>query len=265
MSFTSEKFKTSYYLIKKNNTAPIVFIHGVGLTKEIWHPQIDFFKNHNILTYDLIAHGNTPLEKTQLNFEDFTKQLLDLIDELTINKIHLVGFSLGSLIARNFASEHGDRLSSLILHGSIYKRTKEQKRIVENRHEIQKLHGPASRKSSLRRWFKPEFTKKNQEIYEKIYSILENNDFKNFLKAYKLFVSYEDDDEIINKIKTNTLVTTGQFDVGSTPKMAKSLSNRIKGSKFVEIKNGKHLCQIECAKDFNKTIKAFIDNNYDKT
>jgi len=42
----------------------------------------DFFKNHNILTYDLIGHGNTPLEKTQLNFEDFTKQLLNLIDEL---------------------------------------------------------------------------------------------------------------------------------------------------------------------------------------
>ena len=78
MSSTSEKFETSYNLIKKNDTVPIVFIHGVGLTKEIWRPQIDFFKNHNILTYDLIGHGNTPLEKTQLNFEDFTKQLLNL-------------------------------------------------------------------------------------------------------------------------------------------------------------------------------------------
>ena len=46
--------------------------------------------------------------------------------------------------------------------------------------------------------------------------------------------------------------------------MAKNLSNQIVGSKFIEIKNGKHLCQIECAKDFNKTIKEFIDNNYDK-
>jgi len=130
--------------------------------------------------------------------------------------------------------------------------------------EIQKLNGPASRKSSLRRWFTPEFAKKNQEIYQKIYSMLENNDFKNFLKAYKLFVSYEDDDEIINKIKTNTLVTTGQFDVGSTPDMAKNLSNQIEGSKYIEIKNGKHLCNIECDKDFNKTIELFINQSYDK-
>ena len=264
MSVTSEIYKTSYFLRKKNDEAPIVFIHGVGLTKEIWDKQTEFFKNYNILTYDLLGHGKTPLEKQYLNFKDYTKQLLNLIDELDLKKIHLVGFSLGSLIAREFASVYGDRLSSLILHGSIYKRTKEQKRIVENRHEIQKLNGPASRKSALRRWFTQEFVKDNKQIYNKIYSILENNDQKNFLKAYKLFVFYEDDDEIINKIKTNTLVTTGQFDVGSTPEMAKNLSNQIKGSKYIVIKKGKHLCQIECVKDFNKTIESFIKKNYDK-
>ena len=56
------------------------------MVKEIWDSQIEFFKDHNILTYDLIGHGKTPLNKTQLNFEDFTKQLLNLIDELEIKK-----------------------------------------------------------------------------------------------------------------------------------------------------------------------------------
>ena len=264
MSKISEKYKTSYYLNKKNDKDTIVFIHGVGLTKEIWDQQLIFFKNYNTLTYDLLGHGKTPLEKAQLNFEDYNKQLLSLIDELDIKKIHLVGFSLGSLIARHFASAHEDRLSSLMLHGSIYKRSKDQKTVILNRYEVLKLDGPASRKSSLRRWFSQEFVKKNQEIYKKIYLMLENNDLKDFLKAYRLFIYYEDNDEMINKINTNTLVTTGQFDVGSTPEMAKNLSNQIKGSKYIEIKNGKHLCHIECARDFNKTIKSFIDKNNDK-
>ena len=264
MSYTSDKFNTSYYLKKTNDTIPIVFIHGVGLTKEIWQPQIDFFKDNNLLTYDLIGHGDTPLEKTQLNFKDFTEQLLNLINELNINKIHLVGFSLGSLIARHFASEYNDRLSSLTLHGSIYKRSLEQKRVVENRFELIKTDGPASKKIALRRWFSEEFIKNNKEIYDKIYSMLEKNDQKNLLKAYKLFVFYEDDDDIINKIKAKTLVTTGQFDVGSTTEMAKNLSNQIKDSKFIEIKNGKHLCNIECAENFNKTIELFVDQNYDE-
>ena len=47
-----DSFGTSYSLQKIDEKDPIVFIHGVGLTKEIWEPQINFFKNNNILTYD---------------------------------------------------------------------------------------------------------------------------------------------------------------------------------------------------------------------
>jgi len=116
---------------------------------------------------------------------------------------------------------------------------------------------------ALRRWFTDNFIKENKEIYNKIYSMLEKNKHSNLLKAYKLFVNYEDDDKMLNNINTNTLVTTGQYDVGSTAEMAQSLSEKIKKSKYVEIKDGKHLCNIECAKSFNKTIEVFVDKNYD--
>ena len=265
MPTTSEKFKTDYYFKTKDNKNPIMFIHGVGLSKEMWAPQIEFFKDHNVLTYNLIGHGKTPLKKKQLNFEDFTNQLFNLIDELELKKIHLVGFSLGSLIARHFAAKHSDRLCSLVLHASIYKRSREQKRVVKNRYELIKTDRPASKYTALRRWFSEEFIRNNKEIYDKIYSMLEENDHKNLLKAYKLFVNYKDDDEILGKINVNTLVTTGQNDLGSTAEMAKNLIEKIKGAKYVEIKKGKHLCNIECAEDFNKAIELFIDQNYDKT
>tara|TARA_B100000427_G_scaffold273221_1_gene240856 strand:- start:234 stop:1031 length:798 start_codon:yes stop_codon:yes gene_type:complete len=264
MSHTSEKFKTNYYFKKLNDLSPIVFIHGVGLTNEIWSPQLDFFKKYNVITYDLIGHGKTPLEKKQLNFEDFVKQLLNLIDELEIKKIHLVGFSLGSLIARHFAAKHGDRLNSLVLHASTYKRSLEQKRIVENRFELMKNDKPASKDRAIRRWFTAECIKNNQKLYDKIYLILDKNNPENLLKTYKIFVNYEDDDEMIDKINVNTLVTTGQHDVGSTTTMAINLSEKIKGAKYIEIKNGKHLCNIECAKEFNKVLEQFIDQNYDE-
>ena len=67
----------------------------------------------------------------------------------------------------------------------------------------------------------------------------------------------------IKKIKTNTLITTGENDVGSTPEMSKNLSKIIKESKFVEIKKGKHLCSIECANDVNMIFREFIDKNND--
>ena len=78
-------FNTDYYLNKVGETNPIVFIHGVGLNKDIWKPQIDFFKNYTTLTYDLLGHGKTPLEKSKVSFDDFSKQLLLLI---VLRKMH---------------------------------------------------------------------------------------------------------------------------------------------------------------------------------
>ena len=261
MSNKLDSFGTSYSLNKVNEKNTIVFIHGVGLTKEIWDPQVNFFKNYNTLTYDLLGHGKTPLKKSKISFEDFSKQLFKLINDLNINKIHLIGFSLGALIARHFASEHNDKLSSLILHGSIYKRNEDQIRVVKNRFEVAKLGKPASKKTALRRWLSEDFSLKNPVIYKKIYSILDKNKRSDFLKSYEIFANYIDDDNLIKKINVNTLITTGENDVGSTPEMSKNLSKIIHGSKFIEIKKGKHLCSIECADDVNITFKEFIDKH----
>ena len=261
MSNKVDSFGTSYSLKKINEKNPIVFIHGVGLTKEIWDPQIHFFKDYNTLTYDLLGHGKTPLKKSKVSFVDFSKQLFKLIKELNLKKIHLVGFSLGALIARQFASEHNDKLSSLILLGSIYKRTEDQNRVVKNRFEVAKMNRPASKQAALRRWLSEDFSKKNPNIYKKIYSILEKNKRLDFLKCYEIFVNYIDDDNMLKKINVNTLITTGENDVGSTPEMSKNLSKMIPGSNFIEIKKGKHLCSIECADDVNITFKKFIDQH----
>ena len=68
MPYTSNSFGTFYSLNKVNKDNPIVFVHGVGLNKEIWKPQIKFFKEYNTLTYDLLGHGKTPLKKLKSNF-----------------------------------------------------------------------------------------------------------------------------------------------------------------------------------------------------
>jgi len=263
MSNKVDSFGTSYSLQKINEKNPIVFIHGVGLSKEIWEPQINFFKDYNTLTYDLLGHGRTPLKKSKISLGDFSKQLLKLINELNFKKIHLIGFSLGALIARHFAYEHNDKISSLVLLGSIYKRSEEQKRVVKNRLEVAKMNRPASKHAALRRWLSEDFSKKNPDLYKKIYSILDKNNRKDFLKCYEIFVNYVDDDRMIKKIKANSLIVTGENDIGSTPEMSKNLNKIIQGSNFIEIKKGKHLCSIECADDVNIVFKKFIDQHND--
>ena len=122
--------KNTFYILNKKENTPIVLIHGVGLNHKIWEPQINSFDN-TVLVYDILGHGNTPLTKSQISFDDLSLQLLNLIDELKFEKMHLVGFSIGSLIARNFASKYNNRLESLTLLCSVFQRSNEQQQIVD--------------------------------------------------------------------------------------------------------------------------------------
>ena len=192
--------------------------------------------------------------------KDFTKQLLNLADGLNVNKFHLVGFSLGSLIAQDFAYLNSDRLSSLTLFGTVYKRSENEKRQILNRYEMMKLKKDITKKRAVQRWFSEKFINKNPLIYKKIYSMLEKTNYETWLKIYKLFANYEDDDMKIKQITAKTLIVTGEEDIGSKPRMSKEISKLIQGSLCIIIKKGRHLCNIECAENFNITIKEFIDN-----
>ncbi|MDC0163728.1 alpha/beta hydrolase [Candidatus Pelagibacter sp.] len=250
--------KDTFYVLDKKNDVPIVFVHGVGLNHKIWEPQINVFKN-TFLAYDILGHGKTPLNKENISFDDFSNQLINLIDEINIRKIHLVGFSIGSLIARNFATKYNDRLESLTLLCSIFKRTEKQQQIVKDRFELAKKNKSLS-KQALKRWFTDDYLEKNPNTYNKISSMLEQNNMKNFLKVYELFVNHKDNEKFEN-IKTKTLVMTGEGDIGSTPEMSENLSNVINNSKVKIIPKGKHLCSIECADDVNMSIKKHIQND----
>ena len=194
-----------------------------------------------------------------ISFDNFSEQLLNLINELKFDKVHLIGFSIGSLIARNFAIKHNDLLQSLTLLGSIYKRSEEQQKIINDRFALAKNNLKLSRKA-LTRWFTDKYLEENPNTYEKISSILEKNNMENFLKIYELFVLHKNDENFQN-IKVNTLIMTGENDMGSTVDMSKKLCEVINNSQLKVIKNGKHLCGIECADDVNMTIKNFIEQN----
>jgi len=251
----------NYHLFVDNNTEPLMFIHGVGLDHKMWDSQIASLNNYSIITYDLLGHGKTPCNKENLTLNDFSNQLDDLIKFLKVDKIHLIGFSLGSLIALDFASKFQDKLKSLTVIGTTYKRTSEQRALVVERFEQAKLNKPIS-KQALKRWFTDKYLDEHPKTYDQFIKILtkEGDDHLNFLKAYKLFAYHQDNSNIIKSIKTKTLVMTGSSDSGSTVQMSKSLSDDLINSNFIEINNGKHLCSIECADDVNMNLKNFINN-----
>jgi (E)-2-((N-methylformamido)methylene)succinate hydrolase len=251
----------NHYFYNKKDSIPLVFIHGVGLDHQMWDKQIDYLNEFSILTYDLIGHGKTPCNKDKITLKDFSNQLLEILDHLKIERINLVGFSLGSLIALDFSAHNQKKLEKLILIGTTYKRSDQERSLVLDRYNQARLNKPIS-KQALKRWFGDKYLKDNPQTNDLFMNILnkEPEDHKNFLKAYELFANHKDDIASIKKIDRKTLVMTGSEDPGSSPAMSKELVKDLINSSYIEIKNGKHLCSIECADDVNINIKNFINN-----
>ncbi len=119
LSFTTYKHKTS--------TDWVTFVHGAGGSSSIWFKQIRAFKaKFNVLVLDLRGHGNSkPVLKDTLNpkytFDVITADIIELLDHLKIEKSHFVGISLGTILIRDLAEKHSERVLSMILAGAIMK------------------------------------------------------------------------------------------------------------------------------------------------
>lgn len=95
---------------------PIIFLHAGIADSRMWEPQArSFAQQFDVIRPDLRGFGKSELPPTQWSpVED----LLGLIDKLGLKPVHLVGCSMGGAVAIDFALDHPDRISKLVLVGS---------------------------------------------------------------------------------------------------------------------------------------------------
>ena len=260
MNLLKKEFDSNSTYCEHNMDAsgiPSIFIHGVGLDNTMWLPQKEFFHNKKIIFYDLLNHGKSQKEYLELNFEDFIKQLNQLLEYFNIKKCNLIGFSIGALIAQHFTARYYDKINKLIIIGSVYKRTEEQLKKVKNRFQMA-LEGESITKNSINRWFNKEYLEKKPDVYEFFFSLLEKKNNNDFLPAYKLFVDADNYPLNFSNFIMPTLIMTGENEIGSTPYMSKMLHKEIQNSKLYIVSKAKHMVTYEKASDVNLQISEFL-------
>jgi len=105
----------------------VTFIHGAGGSSTIWYKQLRDFKKHfNVLLLDLRGHGNSkPTIKNafddKYSFDNITQDVVEVLDHAKVKKSHFVGISLGTILIRNLAEKHPERVDSMIMGGAIMK------------------------------------------------------------------------------------------------------------------------------------------------
>jgi pimeloyl-ACP methyl ester carboxylesterase len=99
----------------------IVFVHGAGLDHSWWGLQSRYFGYHgfNVLAVDLPAHGRSAGEPLK-SIAGMADWLAALLDAQKIGKAVVVGHSMGSLVALEFAARHPERAEKIALIGVAY-------------------------------------------------------------------------------------------------------------------------------------------------
>ena len=98
----------------KNPT--IILSHSLACSLEMWEPQLAVLEpEFSVVRYDTRGHGQSDAPEGQYDMDMLGKDAVELMDHLNIESAHWLGISLGGMIGQYVASEHPQRLKSLIL------------------------------------------------------------------------------------------------------------------------------------------------------
>jgi 3-oxoadipate enol-lactonase len=236
----------------------VALIHALGTGHWMWDRQVEVLRPHfRVLRYDVRGHGQTDKPPGPYSLELFAQDLAALLDVLGIPAAHLVGLSMGGMIAQTFALNYPDRVKSLVLADTSSRYPPESRQQFEERAKIAETQGIEPLiEPALERWFTPEFARAHPEVIERYRRMLRTNDPKAYAAATRA-IAQLDLTARLGAIKVPTLVIVGEDDPGTPPAMAKEIAAAIPGARL-EILPGRHMTQEESAEAFNRLLLEFL-------
>ncbi|MHC1730025.1 MAG: alpha/beta fold hydrolase [Syntrophobacteraceae bacterium] len=109
---------TLYYEINGEGQ-PLLFIHGLGLSTRDWEKQVDFFSRHyRVVTYDIRGHGRSEKPLGPYSIRQFADDATAFIQSLSIAPVHIVGLSMGGMIAFQMAVSTPELVKTLVIVNS---------------------------------------------------------------------------------------------------------------------------------------------------
>ncbi|MEV8148047.1 alpha/beta fold hydrolase [Arthrobacter sp. NPDC080073] len=234
----------------------IALIHGVGLDGSMWRPLREFLEpEYDVQILELLGHGRREQPAPEgLTLQDLAADVAERLEPGT----HVVGFSLGALVAQHLARFRPDLVASLVSVGSVCARTAEEHAAVMKRLAAAQSDFPATVEASIRRWY-PEGSSVPAEMVEATREVLLRNDPKSFLACYRVFATA--DAEIapeLSRITVPSYAVTGELDPGSTPEMSARLAAAIPGSTYSVISGARHMMPVERPQELATALIAFI-------
>jgi 3-oxoadipate enol-lactonase len=238
---------------------PLVMIMGFGGDQSAWKRQVSAFKKHyQLTTFDNRGTGKSDKPKGSYSPKLMAEDTIQLMDFLKIDKAHILGASMGGLIAQEIAINYPERILKLILASTFAAQDDEANGVTPNmlgaielppRQGFNRLLDASVNKFFNRFILIPLFKLRTRRIKEPEITAL--------MGQVDGFKGYDSLDRL-PLIKAPTLVLTGTKDRVVKPESSNTISKKIPNAKLVKIKNGSHVICMEKSKVFNKEVLDFL-------
>ena len=237
----------------------LILIHGVGSRSDDWLGVVAALDgSFQTLRYDQRGHGASEAPPGPYSIEDLADDLLALMDETGIARAHVAGFSLGGLVAQQLALAHPSRVDKLALISTVAGRSAEERaRVVARLDFIAESHPSDYFDQSVERWFTPEFRAANPDVVAGRKEVVTAMDQAAYAAAYHA-LAHTDFGERLAEIEAETLIVTGEQDIGSSPRMARFMHQTIPGSQLRILPKLRHSLLLEAPDRVALLLRTFL-------
>lgn len=227
-----------------------------------WAPQLAAFAGQwDVIAYDTLGHGSSPLPPETPMLADYAAQLLALLDGLGLQKASLVGHSMGALIALEFALAYPERVSAVVPMNAVYCRTPAQSSAVQSRaatlqSSVQDL---TWRQAAIDRWFGLPVPSTLLETASWVGASLANVNPVGYTRAYGLFSRADAAHEgRLGQLPMPALFLTGEEDENSTPAMSTRMANETPHGQAIALAGERHMMSLASPDLINGVLSRFL-------
>jgi len=253
--------------LEEGDGPAILFVSGMTMNLIPWTIyQKDFFVDagYKVIVFDNRDTGSSEMSRSgAYSVSDLAQDAVGLLDSLEIESAHVVGYSLGGMIALDMAVNFPNRLDSLIVLGSTARQLESEKNLVtvvksakKNLSNEEFWRFMANKVMSWRFFENPESV---ERWFGFVTSDLNAQSVDALCRQADSCINF-DIEEQLGSIQLPTQVIVGAEDTMLPPHHSELIAKGISHAKFCVIPNAAHAAYSECAPEFNSTVLEFISS-----
>lgn len=241
------------------NAATVMLIHPVGYDLTYWDRQIEALcDSFDVVAFDLPGHGRSAGTPQDCSFAGIVAAVVRLIDTLGRGPVHVVGISVGGMVAQTLALSHPALLRSLTLIGTACSFSETVRAGMRARAKTVRESGMAAvLPSSLERWFTPATMARRPDLIERVSRTILADDPAIHAAMWEMIAGFDVEDRLA-EIDCPTLVMVGDLDPSTPPSAATVLATRIRGARMVVLPDTSHIATLESPKAVNAALLDFL-------